>query len=851
MSCSARNIRSNANHFSCSSRPNHEKILYAKLLRFREEQLEHYEGPPMDYSISDYHHNPPPPQATARRSSTRVSLQARRSNHRQSQYSLLDPNAPPPRKSVSQSVHRRSSIAETEKSYDPYRPSKAQIAKTQADHMRVTVLRGTSQQSGRKPSIRISSKVSLRNPSLSNVQGGDDDYSIASSPQATRMHSAGTSQLQRLTVNSRISRGNSRNTLASRCSAASGSSAVVARKSTSYKRNIIFAHNRKVSDHHPRLRSKEHHPPALTLQERFLQDQNTARTREESDQTEERQSPNFVAQRSQLSQRESPEPEELTIIRSRKAAVQGSGEHTTKKARPGSHHFRDEARKVSTEIEKLCDEAFNRLPLSSSVTTPATTATGNRNSANTYQTYQSSTTSFSVHEDLVPVRVTRQNKPREVGPSYQERPLPKPPATERRMDSEHLGSYTQRELAKTRDLLKKRAAESDMSPGYLDEVIAHLDRLMQPSAIRTSEAERRAISTPDPNSSIPRHDTFERILEKNNIGFRSASAPTKKHKSTRSQTIRLVDSPSDLHPISPVKPLTIRKKSESSTPSAGSPRQITPKERLVTTEDLYRQQAGERRSTGIACLENPSLDPIEEDTDKENFDPADRSQRDFVGEPKKRNWFRRRNQPITLPSHPTRSKDAPRDCDLDQYENTHKRKSDVPSEDSQASDQIKTGKGRFFKIFSGKRANKESRTNTGDYDLDDNISMVTEDSSRMYNPTQAYMSGALPNTSLASVPNRSSKGSRNDKLMPPPQIPRAIQPHQNWLARFLRIKPAVAVMGFQVSKVKARKEVAIVLREWRKYGMRDIVVDKVAARVWARVDVKNCALLSFDCCPLS
>ncbi len=629
-------------------------------------------------------------------------------------------------------------------------------------------------------------------------------------------------------------------TIASRRSAASGSSAVMARKSMSHKRNVSFVHNRKhsLNGRHPRLRNQEHHHSPFTLQERFSRDQARNQTQSHvNNQEEDRQVPRSPLV-SRFSLGESPEPDDLPIVRSRKAPVDDSENPTANKARLGSHYFRDDARKVSTEIEKLCDEAFNKLPMSSSVTTPRTTDTGKRDSSNTYQTYQSSTTSFSVHEDLMPVRVTRQNKPKEVSFSYQQRPLPKPPATERRLDREHLGSYTQRELAKTRDLLKKRAAEADLAPGYLDEVIAHLDRLMQPSAIRISDEERRAVSTPDPTPGIPRKDTFEQILEKSNIGFRSASEPTTREKSTRGQTVRLVDSHSGLMPVSPVKPLTIRKKSESSTPSVGSPRQITPKERLITTEELYRQQADERRS---ALLDSQNLDPIEEDEDKENFDPADRSRNGYLGEPKKRNWFRRRQPvlaPLPLPKDQSPFPEFNQNEDLD----ARKRKSDVPSQESQTSEPKTSGKSRFFKIFTGKRGSKEPQKNTGsDYDLDDNDSLATEDSTWIYNPAQAYMSGALPNAAHTSIQNRGGRNSKDDKLMPPPPAPRVIQPqHQNWLARFLRIKPAVTVLCFHVSKVKARKEVAAVFREWRKYGMRDVVVDKVTARIWARVDVKNC-----------
>ena len=609
----------------------------------------------------------------------------------------------------------------------------------------------------------------------------------------------------------------------------------------SYKRNVSFVHNRKrsFSGRHPRLRNQEHHTSPFTLQERFYRDrsQSHAKTIETSI------SPSTFM-------KDIPRSEDLPVVRSRKSPVK---EHAAKKPRVASHYWKDDARKVSVEMEKLCDDAFNRSPIASSVVTPRTEATGNRFSQNTYS---SPATSFSVHEDPVPVSMTRHNKARQIEVDYQQRPLPLPPATERQIDSEHLGSYTQRELAKTRDLLKKRAAEATMSPGYLDEVIAHLDRLMQPSAIRLHEEERRAVSTPDPASGIPRKDTFEQIMEKNNVGFRSASEPSKRQIYNRApSTIRVVDSSDGLKPISPVKPLTIRKKSESSTPSAGSPRQIVPTERLFTTEELYGQQVEERRSAGLAFHENPSLEPIVEDEDKENFDPATR--RTDFHEPKKRKWFRR-HQPIQRsreadmgPPLPVKDQPQPLSYLPPLGQNPRNRASDVPSEESQTSEHKKiSGKARFFKIFSGKYDVKESeKSASGDYDLGDADSLATEDSTFNYNPQHAYMSGALPNASHNSSlkPKKHGKtGSANDTTMPPPQIARVIVPQpQNWLARFLRIKPAVNVMCFQVSKVRARKEVAGVFREWRKYGMRDIVVDKAAGRIWARVDVKNCMCLFF------
>lgn len=43
-----------------------------------------------------------------------------------------------------------------------------------------------------------------------------------------------------------------------------------------------------------------------------------------------------------------------------------------------------------------------------------------------------------------------------------------------------------------------------------------------------------------------------------------------------------------------------------------------------------------------------------------------------------------------------------------------------------------------------------------------------------------------------------------------------------------------------MSRRRARQEVTILLREWRKWGIRDVEVDKERNIVFARVGKKNC-----------
>jgi dissimilatory sulfite reductase (desulfoviridin) alpha/beta subunit len=66
------------------------------------------------------------------------------------------------------------------------------------------------------------------------------------------------------------------------------------------------------------------------------------------------------------------------------------------------------------------------------------------------------------------------------------------------------------------------------------------------------------------------------------------------------------------------------------------------------------------------------------------------------------------------------------------------------------------------------------------------------------------------------------------------------QPSQNWFAKILHLKPATKVLALNVSNVRARKEVAKILREWKKYGIEGVRVDKQRNTVSARVGELNC-----------
>ncbi|KAL8790659.1 MAG: hypothetical protein Q9213_000507 [Squamulea squamosa] len=818
-----------------SDEPSHERVLYTKLLQYREEQLEDYQGLTIEYSTSDYHHRPkheaPPPLPHF--SSTQASLQKSRLHHgsSHSRYSILIDQTPrrsislqrPPSSSLKRpnlGHHRHSSVAETEGSYDPYRSSRARFSKPQADHTRITVLRGLSHRTnGDRQSLssvnrRVPSKASGQRASPFPQVRDHDEFSIVSSPPA--MHS---SQLARLRNERRISRTSSRHTFAS------STGTRIVRKSASYRRGVSFAHMRK--------RSVSADVPSSSL--RYSSSLAPGAV---SSPAQQRASSTALPTVPDLPRR-TPSPNlPVPIVRSRKT-VPTHNDDADRRLRITSQYWKEDTRKVSKELENFCDEAFNRASVASSAPTTATAATEHRSIG-------TPATARSIHENVpLPSTAIRRVAKSSNMRAYEDRPLPRPPR------EENLGSFTQKELAKTRDILIKRAADSDMSPGYLDEVIAHLDRLMQPSAVRLEEATRRAASAPGPKSpGLPSNkDTFERFLESRDVAFRSVSEPTPESPQKRKRpydTIRIVDDREQKPVVSPVKPLTIRKKSGSSSPSTETLRQRASKEQLPAANDSRqsdRFQSSERRSAGLNLLDN-SLAPIEEHAD--DIEPRPRTAT------KKKSWFFRSHQGIKsqdaekMPPPPLPPKEQG-------FQNlggrkevpAWKRTSDPASETSQNSDTKRegmTGTQRLLKLF-GKKDPKTKRSSQelrGDFDLEDDASVCTT-STTSHQPY--LMSGGLQTRSTTSVirprdkqqyPNKSSVS------VPSAALSREIQPRQqNWLQKFLRIKPAVTVLPFQVSRVRARKEMVSLLREWRKYGMRDIVVDRVAGRVWARVGEKN------------
>jgi serine/threonine-protein kinase HSL1 (negative regulator of Swe1 kinase) len=243
-----------------------------------------------------------------------------------------------------------------------------------------------------------------------------------------------------------------------------------------------------------------------------------------------------------------------------------------------SQLWTDDVRQLSSSLARDCDEAFNR---SSAI------------SSNDPQRINSNTLACfdPIHLVRQPTTPT-QARPisasqREMHASLNNRPLPPPPVRSESVKIELIEARKQAEL--------RKSTGEDGSPGYLDRMVSHIDRLIQPMSPGAAYTDYRASSAPvdsihapsiRPLPSIceagkeedsPRRPTdFDRYKDQHrrneSKASRIASAPEPRYSSQHHDpfvraepiirnTIRVVNSPSPDEPVQIPAPLTIRKKS--------------------------------------------------------------------------------------------------------------------------------------------------------------------------------------------------------------------------------------------------------------------------------------------------
>ncbi|MCJ1288078.1 hypothetical protein MMC26_007431 [Xylographa opegraphella] len=606
---------------------------------------------------------------------------------------------------------------------------------------------------------------------------------------------------------------------------------------------------------------------ALTLQERYFKDRfsqcGPSSTKNNSPQSNQSQEAHF---------------------RKAKSAKSYAEEITARKFKRGSQYWKEDARKVSSELENLCDEAFNP-PFAPVEPHDVSKLKDERHAIyEEVQTTQVANEARLASSSIMSPQCTAPGTTEKS--KSRERPLPRPSL------KDQIESKAKDELTKARDLLKRRA--EDLTPGALDEIIAQIDRLMQQNSLGLSDQEyrRRVTSVParsvDPRLLSPVKETDERnrhrvadvSTDQSHHGPRIASEPIPTEYSKLTfRTERDGSRPrirlADLDTVPRPEPLVIRRHSDD---LANTEKVIKKKSSL---EQLFKSvtHSGKAQSPLDEAILRPKtrlgyngdrdsgnqslLDPIIETENKENEDPAYAKRHSAGLDSKKWPWFKKYRTDLGSvardppPTPPLKNEWMVKE----EYKNRviqEQRTSEMLIEDSSQSEhkQGTFGRRKFFKIF-GMRDTKGSPDTsklalTGNSKPSDTVHTFetlilrpfigrdlddTESINRSSTTSTARTSRQLDTDATSRVSLRHDRSRKCSNDIP---IARRVQPRpQNWVARFLHIKPASKVFAFQVSSIKARKDIASILRDWKRYGIRDVVVDKVAGRLWARVAQEN------------
>lgn len=797
-------------------------MFYNALIKFRDEQLENYQGP-LEYSASDYHHISRPVTRTKPMARQMSTTRIHHNGRRRSQFSIATDGV-----CSRNSSYNEPKSSRTIESYDPYRSSRTPVSDPPVEYASVTVYR-------RPSGVAKCHVPGARHQAVSRVQTDE----ISSSPPQSEISGRGMSHSKR---NSAVS-------LQSRSSIASsrrGYTSVSARRSASYQRNVSFRHLRKRSG-----ASSSNRPQASHTQSQH------SIGPDYSDRPTPRPNKSHLLSPTRYSSPSLPTPP--AAIRPRNVSGRAANQLKPKKTRMPSNYWKEDARKVSSELGQICEEAFNRSSVSperpSAARRPEVTATKSSPSP----------------------EAPEQRNPYETPKA---RPLPEPPL-------ESTTSYTTRELIETRRKLIEHSIKEHAEglPTYLAEVITHLDRLIERETF-DSDRGRRAASDPMPkldavSEQLPPISEERRIRSPLNSSFeqldpgqsqaddsqRVGSGATKHSGSSfgsgdERSTIRIVpQTPVPAPPTDATKPLTIRKKSSAittSTHSKGNSSHDLLGGYMSSTASHEDNQTTVHSSTttrrGVSgnheALFATGLEPIPED-------PRSPKRSDTVvsGENKKWSWFKHKSQcSEDMPNSPVKDTQPPRPTSalglLSEKLGGHSH-DDKP-------DKVVSKRASILKLFGKKKQNrrlshevatggkfpcpvtfgikprnfwvrlcKTDRPNTDisiqpGQEQDDTCSIATNTAASEVSTIRQRPTQEQQEQKQEQFNNARSDGSRN------------------WFARFFHVKPARRVIALNTSKVKGRKEVIKILKEWKQYGLEGVHIDKTRNVIVGSVGEVNC-----------
>ncbi|KAF4339284.1 CAMK CAMKL GIN4 kinase [Fusarium beomiforme] len=466
-------------------------------------------------------------------------------------------------------------------------------------------------------------------------------------------------------------------------------------------------------------------------------------------------------------------------------------------SRYASEIFKEELRHFSSNIAKDCDEAFKSSlieedSIAGSLTEPDRTQ------------YESTPFSFTIDapDDSSPDLLELPNK------SFSNRPLPPLPSP--------TPSYNGNSLAPTPAGSRPMTGES-----HLEELRADQVKLAQP-VVLTRHAERRVVSAPAYTQKHKRNAALPSINEagamasdKARIVSAPPHTPTKQgidrirgieYLSQVENSIRVVHSPGDESPVKIPEPLNVRKKVPEHEQRNSAP----------YTQNREPDATSQRSVDGGTTATTLSLEPSPHDPQ-------------VIIKKKKTSWFKRSSK---VESDHSRESAEWQDC------TSYLTSSDGKRSDSTSTDAPTKKKSFHFSFWKSSKQRDSIMTIASELhyefpsrDVPDKLIPAAGPDEKEEGPSLG-----LNTISKAHTSAKMSQSKWHESSSGPV---RNIEVKQNWLARLFRVKPATDHICMTISRRRARQEVTILLREWRKYGIRDIHVDKQRNIVFARIAAKN------------
>lgn len=760
-----------------SQQPNQEKFFYAALAKHKEEHLENYTGgnDGVAYSASDYQHARP------------EAAQPQTKQTSQSSYSIMN------------NEHLRSSSvqdhASSDSGYDPYK-SNRHTAATRPPHIPKNAGHKRGNSSNTKGSAQL--RVEMLKKANQQARNAKNISQRVSSAPATHSRSASRTSVTQ----------GSRQSLNSSVWPSSPPVAVHVKSNPAHRRNVSFQHIRKTSG----SVTGGAHSGAASIRGTATPDiaEETANVQQIDEDEEEEE----VIDEEHM---KSPTPQSAVDATARRSKVPGPINLRGKVRKSESRGASIDVRKVSTELEQACEEAFFRSSYGSS--NPSTSAQEG------YDTPPSSVSNYP-------------NGLRSPGG----RPLPEVP-------TDTPNTFIARTLEETRKKLAARSA-GEVDSGRINEVLASLEKMM-PLAAELDE--RRTTSAPEPKSpgeiaTLPMI-TEETLPDTLKVGARDSSrfhrSFTAPDPSQATDTIRMVeqspastvgqrrDGSTERESLSARPPIN-RPKTSDGTSRSDHLQVPSPHDMMFPRKKSYDSAIGLKPTPAEETQPIAIPDVITKKESswfrrwKKNTPPA--SQPQSPPTDIQNGYFRDVGQ--QRPSMLKRDKQPPHPLDLN--------RNDVPSGPQTADSEfpmrrVSDGETKGFSRWLNKLQKKDEIRA---------IEIKGKSACSSLSPSCLPSSSKLASRLTLPLDPQPSPGIVSPPMQPPPS-PRQPSPTAtpvnavSWFSRFFRMAPAAHITAFAVPRSRARAEIYRLLRDFEHHGLSDLCYFPQENAITARVEKNN------------